>query len=120
MNDFMVGRLIKEMRKERDITMVDFAKRIKTSQPSLSRVENGTQELSFTLLTKICEEFGISMSEFFLRLEGKIEFHKIPLTSAEGANDIGEELDIKLNSMISSLTFEQKKGLYVLLLPFIK
>lgn len=119
MNDLMVGRLIREIRKEKNITMVDFAKKIKVSQPSLSRIENGTQELSFTLLASICEEFDICISEFFLRLEGKRNFHDIQLEPTEGySNDISEELDIKLHSIISSLSFEQKKGLYVLLLPF--
>ncbi|WP_153125974.1 helix-turn-helix domain-containing protein [Peribacillus tepidiphilus] len=121
MNQLVIGRLIKELRREKGITMIDFAKKINISQPSLSRIESGNQEVSLALLSKICEEFGISLSEFFLRAEGNSEFQKMQLElTNEDEDDIVDELDRKLNRMLSALTVEQKKGLYVLLLPYIK
>ncbi|MEJ9152282.1 MULTISPECIES: helix-turn-helix domain-containing protein [Bacillaceae] len=121
MNNLFIGRLIREMRREREITMVDFAKKINISQPTLSRIESGNQEVSFSLLVKICREFDISLSDFFRRLEGKSELQKLQLPLVDQDSlDIDKELEEKLISMISSLSTEQKKGLYVLLLPFIK
>lgn len=61
------------------------------------------------------------MSDFFRRLEGKSELQKLQLPLVDQDSlDIDKELEEKLISMISSLSTEQKKGLYVLLLPFIK
>ncbi|WP_255211278.1 helix-turn-helix domain-containing protein [Geobacillus zalihae] len=41
------------------------------SQPSLSRIENGNQEITFQFLKKACETFNISMSDFFRNIGGK-------------------------------------------------
>lgn len=119
MNSLQVGRLIKTLRKKHSYTMVDFAKMINISQPSLSRIESGNQEVTFTQLERICDEFGLSMSEFFQRVEGKNALLVIEEEEAKGI-DIEEELDEELNKIISSLSTEQKKGLYTLLLPYMK
>ncbi|MGE7923356.1 helix-turn-helix domain-containing protein [Viridibacillus arvi] len=119
MNFLQVGRLIRKLRKENNITMVDFAKRINISQPSLSRIESGNQEVTFTLLEKICNEFEISMSVFFQCLEEKKEM-QIPEGYEGKSIDIEQELDKELTKMLSTLSKEQKKGLYVLLLPYVK
>ena len=114
MNYIQVGKLIKKLRQEKRLTMVDFAKRIDISQPSLSRIESGTQEVSLTLLEKICHEFNISVSEFFLKLEGKNGLHLYE----EGSFNT-EKLDKELIRMLSSISVEQKQGLYVFLRSFI-
>jgi HTH-type transcriptional regulator / antitoxin PezA len=121
MNNEMAGRLIKELRIEKDIPMSEFAKRLKLSHPSLSRIENGNQELSFTLLIKICDELGISTSEFFSKLEETN--HLYILSSKEIEKDSIEdskELERNLHTMISDLSDDQRKALYVLLHPFLK
>lgn len=119
MNSLQVGRLIRTLRKNHSYTMVDFARMINISQPSLSRIESGNQEVTFTQLERICDEFDITMSEFFQRVEGKNALLAIEEDEDKGI-DIEEELDEELNKIISSLSTEQKKGLYTLLLPYIK
>jgi transcriptional regulator with XRE-family HTH domain len=121
MNNKMVGKLIKELRIDKDISMSEFAKRLKLSHPSLSRIENGNQELSFTLLIKICEELDISTSEFFSKLEGTTPRY-IMYSKEIGKDSIDDskELENKLKSMISELTVEQRKALYILLFPYFK
>ncbi len=119
MNFLQVGRLIRKLRKENNITMVDFANRINISQPTLSRIESGNQEVTFTLLEKICNEFEISMSRFFQCLEEKKEL-QISEGHEKKSIDIEQELDKELTKMLSTLSKEQKKGLYVLLLPYVK
>jgi len=119
MDDMQAGKIIRNMRKEEKLTMIDFAKKINISQPTLSRIESGHQEITFSLLEKICGVFDISMSDFFRTLEGKNELKKINL-SEEDKVDTEIELDTILTRMISSLPLEQKKGLYTLLLPYSK
>ncbi|WP_188453360.1 helix-turn-helix domain-containing protein [Virgibacillus oceani] len=121
MNELELGRLIRQLRRERELTMIDFAKRIGVSQPSLSRIESGSQELSFPLLSKICSEFNMTISEFFFRLEGNSKLHDLQLKfNTEETRNIEDELEDKLHKMISTLSIEQRKALYVFLLPFIK
>ena len=119
MDDLQAGKLIRRLRRESKLTMVDFAKQIGLSQPSLSRIESGNQEITFSLLEKICKALSISMGDFLYALEGESKLQNIELSEEDDANT-EEELDAKLNKMISSLSLEQKKGLYTLLLPFAK
>lgn len=118
MNDFQAGKLIKRLRREKDLTMVAFAKKIDLSQPSLSRIENGNQEITFTLLHKICSALNIRMGDFLYELEGQSKF-QIGELNNESDFDL-EELDSILQNIILSLSIDQKKGLYSLLLPYIE
>lgn len=121
MNNLIVGKLIKRLRQEKDWTMSDFAKKIKISQPSLSRIENGTQELSLSLLSTICEKLDISLSDFFRRLESNPQIPFIPLKSiVDNSSESSEEMERNLFTWISSLNVEQKKALYTLISPYIK
>lgn len=121
MDNLIAGKLIKEYRKEKNIKLIEFAKKINMAQSSLSRIENGTQELSLSVLKNICNGLNISVSEFFLKMEGKKEFLETGVESSkENLNEISEDLDALLHTTISSLSTEQKKGLYILLFPFTK
>ena len=115
MNYILIGRQIKNLRKENNLTMTNLAKKLNISQPTLSRIESGIQEVSFTLLESFCDEFNISVSEFFRKVEGKNEQQKIVVDTLEK-----ETLEDELNRMISALSHNQKKALYVLLLPYIE
>jgi transcriptional regulator with XRE-family HTH domain len=119
MNDTQAGKLIRRLRRENKLTMVDFAKQIGLSQPSLSRIESGNQEITFSLLEKVCKALNISMGDFLYILEGESKLQNIEL-SKEDDVETEKELDAILNKMISSLSLEQKKGLYTLLLPYTK
>lgn len=113
-----VGNLIKTLRKEHKMTMVNFSKLIGVSQPTLSRLESGSQEVTLSLLMNICNVFNITMSEFLKTIEGKNNSYKIEISNENVTSE--DELNIILSDMLSSLNYEQKKGLYTLLLPYIK
>ena len=119
MNYLQAGKLIRKLRRENNLSMVEFAKIVGISQPSLSRIENGNQEITFQFLEKACETFNITMSDFFRLLEEKSKLHEFHLSKEDEVNS-EEELDKILANMISTLSFEQKKGLYTLLLPYLK
>ncbi|KAB7666926.1 MULTISPECIES: helix-turn-helix domain-containing protein [Bacillus] len=116
MSDLLIGRLIKELRKKKNITMVDFAKRIKISQPSLSKIESGRQEVSFSLLESICHEFGITRSHFFQMLERDSIYHQTSSAlNFEEPVDANKEIEHKIGELVSKMTFEQKKALFTFL-----
>lgn len=121
MKNLIAGQLIKEYRIEKNFKLIEFAKEINMAQSSLSRIENGTRELSLSVLTNICNGLGISLSEFFLKLEGKQEVLEPSVEfSKRSSFEIDKDLDSLLHSTIASLTTEQKRGLYILLFPYSK
>lgn len=116
MSDLLIGRLIKELRKKNNMTMVDFAKKIKISQPSLSKIESGRQEVTFSLLESICKEFDITRSQFFQMLERDNIYHQTSLTlNFEKSVDANKEIEHKIGELVSKMTFEQKRALFIFL-----
>lgn len=116
MSDLLIGRLIKELRKKNNMTMVDFAKKIKISQPSLSKIESGRQEATFILLESICKEFGITRSQFFQMVERNDIYHQTSSTlNFEESVDANKEIEHKIGELVSKMTFEQKRALYIFL-----
>ncbi|MEK4701295.1 helix-turn-helix domain-containing protein [Solibacillus silvestris] len=101
--------LIRKIRQENDWKLIDLAEKLDISFSSLSKIENGTQDITYTMLRKICNQFDLSLSQFFRELEHSINIE------AE-ANDL-EEIDIllELTKEIEKLSVVQQKALYILL-----
>ncbi|WP_404803604.1 helix-turn-helix domain-containing protein [Lysinibacillus sp. S1] len=113
-----IGQLIRSLRKENNLSMSDLAQKLDISQASISRIESGIQEANYALLSEICEQFGLTLSSFFLLLENKVDTTiKIPQDKSLLQS---ENIDDELFNIIKNLSEEQKKGLYVLLLPYIR
>ncbi len=53
-----IGNLIEKTRKEKGITQEDFAKLVGTSQSAIARIENGEQNLSVEMFSKITAALG--------------------------------------------------------------
>lgn len=56
---------IKELSKERGITLNQLAERIGVSQPSISGIATGKQKPSFDTLDRLAEALGVSVAELF-------------------------------------------------------
>lgn len=61
----LVGRKIRQLRKERKLTQSQLAARIGIQQSDLSRMEQGQYRVSLDTLFQILAEFDISLAEFF-------------------------------------------------------
>ena len=61
----LVGRKIRQLRKERKLTQNELASRIGIQQSDLSRMEKGEYRVSLDTLFKVLAEFDISIGEFF-------------------------------------------------------
>jgi UDP-N-acetylglucosamine 1-carboxyvinyltransferase len=75
-----IGQLIAHIRQERGLTQAEFAKRLKTSQSAVNRIEHGKQNLSLETLGRISDVLNkqlISLSggSVNLRIEGGHELH---------------------------------------------
>jgi transcriptional regulator with XRE-family HTH domain len=61
----LVGRKIRRLRKERQLTQTELSSRIGVQQSDLSRMEKGEYRVSLDTLFKILAEFDLSIGEFF-------------------------------------------------------
>ena len=61
----LVGRKIRELRKEHKLTQVELSARLGIQQSDLSRMEQGEYRVSLDTLFRILAEFKMSMGEFF-------------------------------------------------------
>jgi len=67
----LVGRKIRRLRKERQLTQTELSSRIGVQQSDLSRMEKGEYRVSLDTLFKILAEFDLSIGEFFDDVGGK-------------------------------------------------
>src|SRR5436305_13372699 len=61
----LVGRKIRELRKEHKLTQMELSARLGIQQSDLSRMEQGEYRVSLDTLFRILAEFKVSMGEFF-------------------------------------------------------
>jgi transcriptional regulator with XRE-family HTH domain len=61
----LVGRKIRELRKEHKLTQVELSSRLGIQQSDLSRMEQGEYRVSLDTLFRILAEFNMSIGEFF-------------------------------------------------------
>ncbi len=76
-----IGQLIAHIRQERGITQAEFAKRLKTSQSAVNRIEHGKQNLSLETLGRISDVLNKQLiaingsGTMNLQIEGGHELH---------------------------------------------
>ncbi len=86
-----IGSLIYQIRQERGLTQAEFAKKLKTSQSAVNRIEHGRQNLSLDMLARISDVLhkpliNISSGAINLRVEGGHELHgEISVKSSKNA-----------------------------------
>lgn len=61
----LVGRKIRQLRKERKLTQTELAQRIGIQQSDLSRIERGEYRVNLDTLFRMLAEFKVSVGEFF-------------------------------------------------------
>jgi transcriptional regulator with XRE-family HTH domain len=61
----LVGRKIRQLRRQRKLTQVELAERIGIHQSDLSRMEQGEYKVGLDTLLKILATFDLSMGDFF-------------------------------------------------------
>jgi transcriptional regulator with XRE-family HTH domain len=61
----LVGRKIRQLRRQRKLTQVELAEKIGVHQSDLSRMEQGEYKVGLDTLLKILQCFDLSMGDFF-------------------------------------------------------
>ncbi|HVT46023.1 MAG TPA: helix-turn-helix transcriptional regulator [Thermoanaerobaculia bacterium] len=107
----LVGRKIRQLRRQRKLTQVELADRIGIHQSDLSRMEQGEYKVGLDTLLKILQAFNLSMGEFFeegtgdrvvlekyrrlspearREVESFIEFKRIQEDDSDSSDEVGE------------------------------
>ena len=68
-----IGNIVKQMREDANLTQKDFAKKMKTSQSAVARIESGEQNITSENLRKISKIFG----KKFIKVENNTDDFKI-------------------------------------------
>ena len=68
-----VGELIRELRKEQGVCQEKLAEAIDSHQVYISEIENGDKLPSLTVIYKIAQAFGLTLTEFVRRVEEKLD-----------------------------------------------
>ncbi|MDX1765613.1 MAG: UDP-N-acetylglucosamine 1-carboxyvinyltransferase [Candidatus Saccharimonadales bacterium] len=84
-----IGHLISEVRRERGLTQAEFAKKLKTSQSAVNRIENGKQNLSMQMLGRISEVLERQIVE--VKSGGTINF------KIEGGRELKGDIEVKVS-----------------------
>jgi transcriptional regulator with XRE-family HTH domain len=61
----LVGKRIRQLRKDRDLTQAELASRVGVQQSDLCRMETGEYKVSLETLFKILKIFEMNVGEFF-------------------------------------------------------
>src|SRR5438552_19160059 len=61
----LVGRKIRQLRRQRKLTQVELAERVGIHQSDLSRMEQGEYKVGLDTLLKILQTFDLSIGDFF-------------------------------------------------------
>lgn len=64
--------LLKQFRREADVTQVELAERLGQSQSFVSKIERGESRLDVIQLRTICRSLGTSLPEFVAALEARL------------------------------------------------
>jgi len=96
----LVGRKIRELRKEHKLTQVELSSRLGIQQSDLSRMEKGEYRVSLDTLFRILAEFRVSIGEFF---EGVAKESITPRDTRliQGFNTLREEAQREVEEFIA-------------------
>src|ERR1043166_2083843 len=92
----LVGRKIRQLRRQRKLTQVELAERIGIHQSDLSRMEQGEYKVGLDTLLKILGTFDLSIGEFFE--EGNREqtlFEKLKTLSPSAQKEVESFIEFK-------------------------
>jgi transcriptional regulator with XRE-family HTH domain len=68
-----VQQLVREMRKEAELTQAELAALLDKPQSYVSKYESGERRLDIIELKELCRTCGVSLADFCSRLDGAIK-----------------------------------------------
>ena len=91
----LVGRKIRQLRKQRKLTQVELADRIGIHQSDLSRMEQGEYKVGLDTLLKILQTFDLSIGDFFEESAGPAAFDQYHALSPAAQREVDSFIEFK-------------------------
>mgnify|MGYP001042463213 FL=1 len=70
------GERVKQIRKEKELTLEKFGEKVGVTKQTISRIENGINSLTEQMILSICREFSVN-EEWLRNGVGEPYIHKI-------------------------------------------
>ena len=91
----LVGRKIRQLRRQRKLTQVALAERIGIHQSDLSRMEQGEYKVGLDTLLKILQTFDLSIGDFFDEKSDESAFATYQILSPAAQREIDNFIEFK-------------------------
>ncbi|HEY5610680.1 MAG TPA: helix-turn-helix transcriptional regulator [Thermoanaerobaculia bacterium] len=107
----LVGRKIRQLRRQRKLTQVELADRIGIHQSDLSRMEQGEYKVGLDTLLKILHTFNLSIGEFFEEpSKERSLFEKFKSLSPTAQREVESFIEFKRNQAESDDEWDEDEG----------
>lgn len=94
----LVGRKIRQLRRQRKLTQVELADKIGIHQSDLSRMEQGEYKVGLDTLLRVLQTFNLSMGEFFEEpTKERTVIEKFRTLSAAAQKEVESFIEFKRN-----------------------
>jgi transcriptional regulator with XRE-family HTH domain len=107
----LVGRKIRQLRRQRKLTQVELAEKIGIHQSDLSRMEQGEYKVGLDTLLKILQTFDLSIGDFFEeneRTENVVQ--KLKTLSPSAQKEVEDFIEFKRRQERERWDDEQGEG----------
>ncbi len=107
----LVGRKIRQLRRQRKLTQVELAEKIGIHQSDLSRMEQGEYKVGLDALLRILQTFDLSIGDFFEENERtESVFQKLKSLSPTAQKEIEAFIEFKRRQETEHWDDEQGEG----------
>ena len=92
----LVGRKIRQLRRQRKLTQVELAEKIGIHQSDLSRMEQGEYKVGLDTLLKVLATFDLSIGDFFDESSDSVSVvHKYKNLSPSAQKEVDDFIEFK-------------------------
>lgn len=107
MNNIILGRKVAKLRKQKEMSTTELAKKSGLSQPQISRLENGKQGFRSATLTRISKALDVSPAYFFDENEAGTDIKKTLSERQEMGKTAIEDLNLQFGEIIVTPGYRQ-------------
>ena len=91
----LVGRKIRQLRRQRKLTQVELAEKIGVHQSDLSRMEQGEYKVGLDTLLRILQTFDLSIGDFFEDQGAETLYQKFRSLSTTAQKEVESFIEFK-------------------------
>ncbi len=107
----LVGRKIRQLRRQRKLTQVELAEKIGIHQSDLSRMEQGEYKVGLDTLLRILQTFDLNMGEFFEENDrSENVFNKFRSLSDSAQREVEDFIEFKRRQELERWEGESEGG----------